>query len=94
MGAGNAIASTITDANGDYIFPNLPAGTYTLGFSNLPQGFSFGTQNVGANDNIDSDVNPISGRTDIITLAANTQITNVDAALISTPCHVRQLCLV
>ncbi len=83
---GNPVAVTMTNTDGYYIFPNLNAGNYTLGFSNLPTGYSFGIQDAGGNtnDNDDSDADPLTGRTDVITLAANAQITDVDAALIST----------
>lgn len=49
--------STITDANGNYIFTNLVPGIYWLEFI-LPSNIGFFTlQNQGSNDAIDSDVN-------------------------------------
>ncbi|MGB2735330.1 MAG: SdrD B-like domain-containing protein, partial [Saprospiraceae bacterium] len=44
-----------TDANGLYLFPNLPpSSTYTLSFSNVPAGMVISPSNVG-DDNFDSD---------------------------------------
>jgi hypothetical protein len=55
-GGGNAVAVAITDANGNYLFPNVAPGTYSISFTNLPQGTSFTTVNQGGDDNVDSDV--------------------------------------
>ncbi len=56
-GAGSA--TTTTDANGHYLFPNLSAGTYTVSVA-LPSGFSASPANVGSNDAIDSDGSGVS----------------------------------
>jgi hypothetical protein len=59
--SGVAVATTITDANGNYLFTNVPAASgYTVGFG-LPPGFVFTTNDQGGNDNTDSDVNPVVG---------------------------------
>jgi hypothetical protein len=79
--AGSPIDTVYTDINGNYLFPNLAAGNYTVGFSNLPAGFAFTGQDLGGNDNTDSDVNPGTGRTGTIVVAAGAAITNVDAGL-------------
>jgi SdrD B-like domain/Secretion system C-terminal sorting domain len=79
-----AIASTVTDANGFYMFNNLNPGQYTVGFTNLPVNTTFTTKNAtGSTAANNSDVNIASGRTDVITLAAGTVRTDVDAGLIS-----------
>jgi hypothetical protein len=62
---GNPVATAVTDANGGYLFPSVGPGTYTIGFSNLPNGATFTTQDQtggGGNDNTDSDVNTATGR--------------------------------
>ena len=80
-GGGNAIATTITDANGNYLFPNLDPGTYTVGFTNLPDGTTFTGQDEGGNDGTDSDVDPATGRTAPVTLAAGDVNLTVDAGV-------------
>jgi protocatechuate 3,4-dioxygenase beta subunit len=79
--AGNPVATTTTDANGNYLFPNLPNGDYTVGFSNLPAGTSFTPQGQGTSAT-DSDADPSTGRTAPISLTGNTNVTNVDAGLV------------
>lgn len=80
--AGNGttvIATTVTDATGNYLFTNLPAGTYVVGFGSLPTGYVFATQNVGSDDTIDSDVYTATGKTDPFTLAAGEINLTLDA---------------
>lgn len=77
-----AIASTVTDQNGKYFFSNLNPGTYTVGFSTIPANLAFTTQDaVAAGDLLDSDVNPATGKTGPVTLAAGDVNTTVDAGL-------------
>jgi hypothetical protein len=86
----NIVSITKTDANGNYIFNNLPPNTnYTVGFS-APAGTVLvpttaatpgGTLSIG-NATANSDPNPTTGLTTVInTGAAGTQITGVDAGL-------------
>ncbi len=79
-------ATTVTDANGNYQFVNLANGNYNVGFVNLPNDYSFTTPNVGADDAIDSDVNPATGRTGTYTIdvsnAATRNIQTVDAGIV------------
>lgn len=83
--AGNVIATTVTDALGNYTFSNLPvsiAGTnYQVRFS-LPAEYRFSPADQGGNDNTDSDPNPVTGRTGNVTLTvANPNVTSVDAGI-------------
>jgi hypothetical protein len=55
-----AIATTTTNALGEYIFDNLDAGVYQLGFSTLPAGYTLVTKDAGTDDNLDSDGNPLN----------------------------------
>ena len=77
-----AVASTITDANGFYFFPNVDPGTYTVGFSTIPANSGFTNKDAGA-DATDSDVNTTTGRTDAFTLVAGQSKTDVDAGIVS-----------
>jgi protocatechuate 3,4-dioxygenase beta subunit len=77
-----AVASAVTDANGKYLFVNVPPGSYTMGFSSLPLGSSFTTKDNGA-DASDSDVNPGTGLTDAFTLVAGQSNTTIDAGLVT-----------
>jgi protocatechuate 3,4-dioxygenase beta subunit len=75
------VAPQITDAGGNYLFTNLVPGTYSVGFTNLPTGTVFTTANQGANDAIDSDVDPTTGRTGTVTLAPGETNLTVDAGI-------------
>lgn len=80
--AGLAVASTVTDATGKYLFVNVTPGSYTMGFSSLPIGSLFTTKDNGA-DAADSDVNPSTGRTDAFTLLAGQSNMTIDAGLVT-----------
>jgi SdrD B-like domain/Secretion system C-terminal sorting domain len=79
--AGTAVDTVTTDATGGYLFTNLAPGNYTVGFSNLPAGFSFTGQDRGGNDATDSDVNPATGRTASATVTGGATNTTVDAGI-------------
>ena len=78
--AGLAIATTVTDAAGGYLFTGLKAGTYTVGFAEKA-GFDFTAANAGG-DAIDSDANVTTGRTAPITLVIGEANLTVDAGLV------------
>ncbi len=46
------VATTQTDSDGAYLFDAVPAGSYVLAFSNLPENYTFTTANVGMDDHI------------------------------------------
>jgi SdrD B-like domain/Secretion system C-terminal sorting domain len=75
------IATQSTDANGNYLFAGLPAGSYTVEFDGIPTGFTLSAQNEGANDAVDSDVDAITRRTAPIALVAGEANTTVDAGI-------------
>ncbi|WP_208300297.1 SdrD B-like domain-containing protein [Prosthecobacter fusiformis] len=54
--------STVTDGSGFYTFTGLAPGDYFVQFD-LPDGFAFTKQDQGGNDNVDSDADPLTGRT-------------------------------
>ncbi|HNP87308.1 MAG TPA: SdrD B-like domain-containing protein [Kouleothrix sp.] len=85
---GNPVATTITGSDGSYLFTNLPPGTYTVGFSNLPNGFTFTQPNQGGNDGNDSDVDPNTGLTQPIVIVPGTNQIDVFAGVIVKPTAV------
>ena len=81
------VATTVTDANGNYLFTGLPAGTnYIIGLT-LPAGMTYtsSTGTTTGNATINSDVSTTTGKSTLInTGAAGNQITGIDAGLILT----------
>ncbi len=77
---GEVVETTKTNASGEYSFNNIERGKYTIGFTNLPSGYIFTEQNVGDNDEIDSDVNS-AGRVNINVTKDNL---TYDAGIIAT----------
>jgi hypothetical protein len=75
------IATTQTDGLGNYIFPNLLAGDYVVGFSALPAGYVISPKDAGTDDALDSDAIPATGKTSIISLGNGQNITTVDAGV-------------
>ncbi len=59
----NMVATTSTSDSGAYLFTGIPAGTYFVGFANLPLGYQFTVANQGADDAVDSDANSATGLT-------------------------------
>ena len=78
---GAALATTVTDANGHYLFTGLKAGDYQVGFTR-PDGYSFTAANAGGDDTIDSDAAQATGRTGTITLSVGEANLTVDAGLV------------
>jgi LPXTG-site transpeptidase (sortase) family protein len=75
------LATTTTDVNGLYHFPNLTPGTYRVEFVK-PVGYTFSSANQGADDTVDSDANTSTGITTAsYTLASGDNNTTVDAGL-------------
>jgi hypothetical protein len=54
--SGQVIATTTTDANGEYSFDGLTTGYYIVNVEADPAGRDFTRGNVGTDDTIDSDV--------------------------------------
>jgi hypothetical protein len=82
---GTMIATTITNAKGNYIFANVAPGSYYVKFSNLPPGYQFTGKDLGGNDNLDSDVDINTGTTSIFTILNNQNINNIDAGMRQVP---------
>jgi protocatechuate 3,4-dioxygenase beta subunit len=82
--SGNIVATTTTDANGNYLFDDLLPGTYSVGFdpSTLPGNTVFTRQGpVGAADPSDSDADPQTGHTEPFTLTAGQHDLTRDAGI-------------
>ena len=77
--AGNQLATTTTDATGNYIFDDLPAGDYIVEFVD-PEGRLFTAPNSG-DDALDSDAGP-NGQTAVINLGPGEDDETVDAGLV------------
>ncbi len=80
----NAILKEQTDDNGNYLFGNLDAGEYQLGFI-APDGYAFSPKDVPSrnrlSDEVDSDADVTTGETDLITLAQGQNDMSWDAGL-------------
>lgn len=74
------IATTTTDANGNYLFTNITPGNYFVKFVK-PSGYIFSPANQGVNDQIDSDADPITGETPTITLTSGETDLSWDAGM-------------
>lgn len=74
----NMIASTTTDEEGYYLFEELEAGEYFLGFE-APEGYQFSPQEQGDDDEIDSDPNAETGMTECFALEADSEDVSRDA---------------
>ncbi|MBD2250456.1 SdrD B-like domain-containing protein [Nostoc parmelioides] len=81
-GVGDTTVTTTTNASGNYNFSGLtPGQQYQVGFSGLPAGFQFTQANVGANDAVDSDAIPSTGKTQIVTLVSGENNLTLDAGI-------------
>ncbi|MDM0111536.1 SdrD B-like domain-containing protein [Variovorax sp. J22R133] len=75
------IATTTTDANGNYGFFDLDAGLYQVRFVNK-EGYEWTSRDSGGNDAADSDANIYTGMTDVISLATGQQNKTIDAGIV------------
>ena len=82
---GNVLATTTTDANGAYLFPNLGPGTYKVKFTPSSD-YYFSPQNVASDDTIDSDADETSGVTGDITIVSGVAQIQWDAGMIKYGC--------
>ncbi|MGD2183468.1 SdrD B-like domain-containing protein [Lusitaniella coriacea] len=88
IGTGDDTTETITtDADGHYAFYGLnPGEEYQVTFSNLPDGYEFTQANVSTGDSLaedlDSDADPTTGKTDIVILGPEEYNDKIDAGII------------
>ncbi len=76
----NLLATTTTDADGNYAFDGLDAGDYMIGFV-LPEDYVFTMMNQGENDSVDSDVDTETGMTECITVGEDIVDNTIDAGI-------------
>ncbi|NOY82108.1 MAG: hypothetical protein GXP31_14015, partial [Kiritimatiellaeota bacterium] len=81
--AATVLDSTTTDALGQYWFDNLTSGDYVVRFTPLTD-YVFSPQARGTDPTKDSDADAVTGRTDVITLVAGTDQTDIDAGMVET----------
>jgi hypothetical protein len=81
---GTVVKSTTTDANGNYKFTDLQAGTYSVRFapSTLPSGATFTTPNQGSNDATNSKADTATGTTATFTLGKREYKPTLDAGIV------------
>ena len=78
--SGGAIQqTTTTDANGNYLFDVAP-GNYLVTVL-VPSGYGVSPKNLGSDDAKDSDIDPTTKTTDVVSVAAGQQNLTVDAGL-------------
>ena len=73
------VSTTTTDASGNYLFSNLTPGDYYVEFVK-PANYVFTTKDTGADD-VDSDVDVVSGKTICTTLSAGENDLTWDAGI-------------
>lgn len=79
---GNMLAATRSDADGRYAFADLQPGDYALEFV-APAGYALTKADQGEDDARDSDADPSSGRTTVISLRAGQSSGDWDAGFVS-----------
>jgi hypothetical protein len=77
---GLLVGEQATNVSGNAAFFDLPAGEYFVEFI-APAGYAFTLQDQGANEEVDSDADTLTGRTVCFTLAAGAQEKRYDAGL-------------
>jgi serine-aspartate repeat-containing protein C/D/E len=80
--AGDVIATTTTNANGEYTFGGLGAGDYSVRFPTEVDGKVLVEQNVGMDDTVDSDANQDTGETGTISLEIGDVSDDNDAGVV------------
>ncbi len=79
---GNVVATTQTDAEGNYKFDDVPVGDYKI-MGVAPDGTEFTIQDAGSDDSIDSDVDA-NGMSSVISVTADSE-TDIDLGVCEKP---------
>ncbi|RPI79298.1 MAG: hypothetical protein EHM41_23980 [Chloroflexi bacterium] len=81
---GTLVDTVVSPSSGYYTFTNLMVGSYFLEFKQ-PSNYVFSCPNVGTDDERDSDIDPFTGRSQIIRVGAPGTTHRVDAGLQGIP---------
>jgi predicted RecA/RadA family phage recombinase len=91
-GDGNAVTdgddnpiTTTTDDNGNYEFPGLLPGDYIVEFVANGTPYSFTVNDQGSDDSADSDADPSTGQSPVVTLGIGEINNTIDAGMYQTP---------
>ncbi|MDD4651588.1 MAG: SdrD B-like domain-containing protein, partial [Methanothrix sp.] len=84
--SGAFAGSTITDANGEYLFSSLVPGIYSVGFTKPAEYSSFSPADQGGDDGKNSDADTADGQTAPITLQSGDSDLKWDAGLCKDAC--------
>jgi len=76
----SVVATTVTGTEGTYQFAGIAPGSYTVAFL-LPADSHVSPLDRGGDDSIDSDVNRSTGRTALLPLLANEQVSSIDVGI-------------
>lgn len=88
---GQLVATTSTNANGEYSFSNLVPGTYSVQVV-PPAGYTLSPRDAGSDDAIDSDVDPGTGQSEPFTLTSGQNLAGPDAGLTQRmPCRPQNM---
>lgn len=87
---GDVLKTTVTDADGFYLFENLVEGEYRVEFVLPPNApYAFTEPKQGADPEKDSNADKVTGKTGLIVLPAGVDRRDIDAGLVSTSASVR-----
>ncbi len=86
---GELIAIDVTDSAGNYSFPSLIPGDYYVEFV-TPDGYAISPMGSIASDNTDSNADPSTGRTPIISLTSGLYDSNWDSGFYRPPTAVEE----
>jgi hypothetical protein len=88
---GGQVSQTTTDAQGQYVFSNLAAGSYSVTFTQPASGYNFTTRNAGTDNAVDSDADAVTGSTALFALADGQALRTIDAGLVSISANTASL---
>ena len=81
---GALVGQQTTPADGTYLFDELSPGGYIVVITS-PSGFIVGPQDSGVDDNVDSDISPVTGESAVIAIGIGENLNNVDAGVVPAP---------